>query len=818
MAFALTTIAQSNCVKVVCSTNITVTCAPATGTNVTYYSYATNICTGESLPVTCTPLSGSLFAVGDTQVWCTNVTAGVTNYCFFTVTVLADTNPPSITCSTNIFANTDPGLCSKSNVTFVVTAKDDCDPNPVITCNPTNGSTFQKGVTTVYCTARDASGNSTNCSFTVTILDKEPPSVYCSTNIVANTDPGQCSKSNVTFTASASDNCAVTNLVCNPPSGSTFAKGVTTVTCTATDSSGNTNACSFTVTILDKELPSIYCSTNIVVDSPGCGSIVVNYPLATASDNCAVTNVTCVPPSGSLFPVGTNTVQCTAWDSSGNSNSCSFTVTVTCRSKWVQEPDLTPGGLDVRALWPKILADDFLCTKTGPITNIHIWASWLGDYADTNAVFQLGLWSDAPAGMGFAHELIVNGTFEPAFTNAGTSGIYDGLVDFIPPSWNRQETFSGQVLENSSIGPVAANGPSLPGVQAASFFRTNGGTSGDWTAIYQDLSIPAAQYSQLTLSLDVRVWYHNLEAGGFVSPAFEWPAVVEVDYLDTTGTSQTWRYGWYLDPPGDGTRINDPGQGLIPVYNDQLVQQGVWVANSFNLLNELPQVQTITRIVVGGSGWDFQSDVDNVSIKGTATNSFSEPGNLVWMSTFTNGEYSSTFDPSQFPQPYFDPNTGDIGGSDYQVWEYNFPIQTNVAFWQTNGNIYWLSVSAQSPNGYFGWKTAATNWNDDAVFGHVDNEWIPKRDWHELLLPSTTRSLDLAFSLTTMWVVAPPVITNIVVTNQVTPLATNQVIGLAWTYENGVHYQVLSATNLHAGGTGITWSACGPEIIGPSHR
>src|SRR6185295_2025074 len=38
--------------------------------------------------------------------------------------------------------------------------------------------------------------------------------------------------------------------------------------------------------------------------------------------------VICVPPSGSPFPVGATPVQCTARDASGNSASCSFTVTV----------------------------------------------------------------------------------------------------------------------------------------------------------------------------------------------------------------------------------------------------------------------------------------------------------------------------------------------------------------------------------------------------------------------------------------------------------------------------------------------------------
>ena len=246
----------------------------------------------------------------------------------------------------------------------------------------------------------------------------------------------------------------------------------------------------------------------------------------------------------------------------------------------------------------------------------------MNDQPDLTAAFQVGLWSDVPRGTAPQGELVANGTFELPFTNALVSGPLDVVADSIPPSWNRLETFSGGVSENSYIGPIALNGPSAPGLQAAAFLRSGDALgSGDWTAIYQNLSINATQYSALTLSLDVRVLYHDLEAGGHIAPlpSFEWPAVVEVDYVDTNGVSQIWRYGWYLFPPGDFVtgQVSDPGQGLIPLYNDQLIPQpGMWVPNTFNLLNELPQVGTITRILVGGSGWNFESDVDNVSIQG----------------------------------------------------------------------------------------------------------------------------------------------------------------------------------------------------------
>lgn len=60
--------------------------------------------------------------------------------------------------------------------------------------------------------------------FTVTVLDKEPPTISCSTNIVVDTDPGECSTSNVTYSTVASDNCPGVTVSFTPPGGSTFSK------------------------------------------------------------------------------------------------------------------------------------------------------------------------------------------------------------------------------------------------------------------------------------------------------------------------------------------------------------------------------------------------------------------------------------------------------------------------------------------------------------------------------------------------------------------------------------------------------------------
>jgi len=214
---------------------------------------------------------------------------------------------------------------------------------------------------------------------------------------------------------------------------------------------------------------------------------------------------------------------------------------------------------------------------------------------------------------------VTNGLFEGGAVNMGFSGALDGVADFVPNGWTRVETFSGGVIENSAISVVSDNGPSAPGNWALDCSRSLGGASGDWTAVEQTLSIDASLYTSLSLSIDAKVFAHNLEAGGWVTPAFEWPVVLDIVYTTTGGASQTWRYGWFLNPPGDsgsGGPVNDPGQGLIPFYNDQVVPQGQWVTTAFDLFTELPQLGTIDRLRVGGSGWDFEGRADNIILTG----------------------------------------------------------------------------------------------------------------------------------------------------------------------------------------------------------
>lgn len=145
-------------------------------------------------------------------------------------------------------------------------------------------------------------------------------------NITVSNAAGQCG-ANVTYPAPAVGGFCQT-VTCTPASGAFFPVGVTTVTCTSAGNTNGTVTASFTVTVNDTQAPAIACPANQFVGTTDSAT-VVNYSPPAVSDNCpGVGTPICVPASGSAFPVGVTTVNCSVNDAANNSASCSFQVTV----------------------------------------------------------------------------------------------------------------------------------------------------------------------------------------------------------------------------------------------------------------------------------------------------------------------------------------------------------------------------------------------------------------------------------------------------------------------------------------------------------
>lgn len=101
-----------------------------------------------------------------------------------------------------------------------------------------------------------------------------------------------------------------------------------TLTYRATNAQGEVTSLSRKVVVVDTTPPTIDCPTNQTVEfEDEHGTRMFFHPKAT--DLCSpYVSIDCSPRSGSVFPIGTSTVQCTALDVSRNAASCSFQITV----------------------------------------------------------------------------------------------------------------------------------------------------------------------------------------------------------------------------------------------------------------------------------------------------------------------------------------------------------------------------------------------------------------------------------------------------------------------------------------------------------
>ncbi|MBL8897262.1 MAG: HYR domain-containing protein, partial [Planctomycetes bacterium] len=254
----------------------------------------------------------------------------------FLVTV-EDTTPPVIDgCGPRTLECTGPETHLLLSLVGL-SASDDCDPTPELSFAP---AALPHGTTTVTATARDDAGNTSSCSFDVTVQDTLPPLF----TVIPTDIERECSMPHgaiVAFDVLAEDVCGIASLVCVDetnrvidPAGTFFEDGVHTVTCTATDESLNSASVSFQVRIVDNLAPVLVAPNDLSLpNDPGECTAVATFSV-TATDLCdPAVAITCTAPwgpvqSGDAFPIGTTLVTCVALDRAQNRAEASFSITV----------------------------------------------------------------------------------------------------------------------------------------------------------------------------------------------------------------------------------------------------------------------------------------------------------------------------------------------------------------------------------------------------------------------------------------------------------------------------------------------------------
>ena len=165
--------------------------------------------------------------------------------------VIIDGTPPVLVLPPNLVFE------ATANVTLVfysVSATDNVGLAGPPTCSPPSGSRFSLGTTTVTCAVTDLAGNTATGSFTITLHDTTPPTIFVPSNLTVQAT--SAAGAVVNYTVSATDALGVASgPTCTPAAGSLFPMGLTIVTCTATDTSGNVRHASFPVLVVDTIAP-----------------------------------------------------------------------------------------------------------------------------------------------------------------------------------------------------------------------------------------------------------------------------------------------------------------------------------------------------------------------------------------------------------------------------------------------------------------------------------------------------------------------------------------------------------------------------------
>ena len=261
---------------------------------------------GNCGAINATPASGSFFPVGSTVVSVSSETGG--GSCSFVVTVIGS-SAPTIACPADKAANAGPDNTAEVDPgSPTTTPSAGVDVEGVRSDGASLGAPYPAGETTITWTVTDTAGRTASCTQKITVTgsgcpgDNTPPTVNAPANVTVGTGAADASCSVVLSEsalgqATAGDDCAgpVALGRSGVPDGHLFPVGTTTITYTATDSSGNQTTATQTVTVVDDTKPVIAAPANAAYVCPS------DVPAASPSQ---ATRGTALDEDGNPLPPG----------------------------------------------------------------------------------------------------------------------------------------------------------------------------------------------------------------------------------------------------------------------------------------------------------------------------------------------------------------------------------------------------------------------------------------------------------------------------------------------------------------------------------
>lgn len=326
-------IATNNFTVTVVDTTAPVITVPATitaeatstaGATVALIGSATDLVNGN-VSVSFSPASDTVFPLGETTVTATTTDAAGNTATATLLVKVVDTIAPVLSLPADI--TVEAFGPTGTAVIFVAHATDTVNGDLTVSYSTEPGSIFALGETVVTVTAIDATGNVITGNFKITVVDHTGPVITVPANqTLEATGPSGAS---TTYSVSATDLIdGIVPVSVSSASGSTFSLGVNTVTATATDAAGNTSTRTFTVTVRDTTAPVITVPADQTLEATGPSGAIATYSPSSSDLVDGAVSVSASPVSGSTFAPGVNTVTVTATDTSGNTATRTFTVTV----------------------------------------------------------------------------------------------------------------------------------------------------------------------------------------------------------------------------------------------------------------------------------------------------------------------------------------------------------------------------------------------------------------------------------------------------------------------------------------------------------
>ena len=402
-----------------------------------------------------------------------------------------DTSPPTITCPTP----TATVACGESgtNVSFVATATDNAGMASIV-YSMAPGSFFPVGTTNVTATATDINGYQSSCTFpvTVSVIDNVQPSITCPANIIVGNDHGKCGASVPISAATATDNCSTPIVVGMRSDGlaltNDYPRGMTSITWTATDASGNKASCVQSVTVNDTQNPTLTCPANQAINlDAACNAPLPDYRnLLIANDNCTPSvNLTVAqsPAAGTQINTkGALIVTFTVTDGFNNTATCNFSL----EKKDVTPPVVTcPANMVVNNANNQCSSGVNFNRPTAT-DNCSVGAfNFFNPGEPNNAggedylqLYNNGYWNDLPNGANnrsiVEFNAIINTSF-PNYTYIGVFGGHTYYVSTLYRPWNDSRTAA------LSIGGDLA---SINTLEESQYLAPYGGST--WVGGYQD--------------------------------------------------------------------------------------------------------------------------------------------------------------------------------------------------------------------------------------------------------------------------------------------------------------------------------------------